>query len=90
MQYDCRTSTSLNGTSVDCQLELLPGLESRQGKSEIGKPFWSLYGASESELGREDTLEISVKDRILEVELDIEDMQVSLAMGRYPISSIFG
>lgn len=81
MQYDCRLSTSLNGTSVDCQLELLPGLDSRQGKIERGNPCWSLHGARESELGREDTLEISVKDRILEAELDIEDMQVSSVMG---------
>ena len=74
MQYDCRLSTSLNGTSVDCQFELLPGLESRQGKSERGKPCWSLEGVSESELDREDTLEVPVKDITLEVELVIEDV----------------
>ena len=90
MQYDCRLSTSLNGTSVDCQLELLPGLESRQGKSERGKPCCSLHGASESKLEREDTLEISVNDRTLEVELVIEGMQVSPVLGWYARSSIFG
>ena len=65
---------SLNGTSVDCQLALIPGRESKQGKIESGNSCWSLRGGIGSELDSEERLDVPVKDNTLEVRLVVEDV----------------